>query len=103
MKTIRVRSSESGAGYPGKWRVDVHDSGNRVFGYKKIVLNNILDDTDRKFEVIIQSNLCVERFLTKSNLYEKSSKCGQYIYITIRGQYIAKRYPLEDLVCLKGE
>ena len=79
MKTIIVRSSESGAGYPGKWGVDVLDSGNRVLGYKKIVLNNILDDTDRKFEVIIQSNLCIGNFLTKSNLYEKSSDCGLYI------------------------
>ena len=50
VKTIIVRTSESSAGYSGKWRVGILDRGNRVFGNKKIVLDNFPADRDRKFD-----------------------------------------------------
>ena len=67
VKTIIVRTSESSAGYSGKWRVGILDRGNRVFGNKKIVLDNFPADRDGKFEVRVGTVELVMKNTMKSN------------------------------------
>ena len=62
VKTIIVS-----AGYSGKWRVDILDRGNRVFGYKKIDLDDIPDDKDRKLEARVGTAQLVMKNTMKSN------------------------------------
>ena len=65
VKTIIVRTSESSAEYSGKWRVDILDRGNRVFGNKKIGFDNFPADRDGKFEVRLNTVELVIRLLGK--------------------------------------
>ena len=67
VKTIIVRTSDSSAGYSGKWRVGKAYSIHRVFGNKKIVLNNFPADRDGKFEVRLGTVELVMKNTMKSN------------------------------------